>query len=537
MAGMANGGGYEYQFVTPPPDWLMCNICQYPSKEPYVTDCCGNTFCKSCLDCVSRATTITNACPICRKEEFGTFPHKQADRTVRSLRVFCTNKEKGCEWQGEVNDIINHFDGCQFEEVTCSNDCGKCLQRQYLTSHVENDCVRRKVNCQYCLITGEHQFIEGEHKEQCLKVPIACPNKCKANKISREELDEHRKTCPHEEITCPIECGILIQRQYLATHVKTECPRLECDKKCDHISIDQQFTELQAQLLDYNEELTGKIESNIMAIRAELKVSKPPINSSDTNRLLAVTVANERKKIFEHFVWWSAILIVCVGVFIHFENSAVKDTYIQKYASIENKLLASQKRITELEIKLEQKSQQIDQFEKMIVDSITWHKSVDYKASKIMSEDQVVPVIVKMSEYNKKSDTFEWYSDPFYTHHKGYKLCLNVYRRDFNADLSLYLYLMKGPHDDDLRWPLRGRCEVILLNQISDSKHLVLNGTYSAGIKRVTTQKKINKQWRSYASIWYSYHFISNEVLHNVTSTCCYLSNDSMSFQVDYKLA
>ena len=153
-----------------------------------------------------------------------------------------------------------------------------------------------------------------------------------------------------------------------------------------------------------------------------------------------------------------------------------------------------------------------------------------------MSEDQVVPVIVKMSEYSKKSGTFEWYSDPFYTHHKGYKLCINVYRRDFDADLSLYLYLMKGPHDDDLRWPLRGRCEVILLNQISNSKHLVLNGTYSAGIKRVTTQRETNKGWRSYASIWYSYHFISNKVLHNVSSTCCYLSNDSMSFQVDYKL-
>ena len=78
----------------------------------------------------------------------------------------CTNKERGCEWRGELNHINNHLgnsDGCQFEDVKCSNECGKMLQRQYLTSHVETECPCYKIDCQYCHITGEHQFIEGEH--------------------------------------------------------------------------------------------------------------------------------------------------------------------------------------------------------------------------------------------------------------------------------------------------------------------------------------------------------------------------------------
>ena len=154
-------GGYEYQFVDTPSDMFVCKICQYPSREPHLSGCCGHTFCKSCLEAARRPTTITKTCTICRDEEYTTIPNKQVDRTIRSLRVFCTNKEKGCEWQGEVNDIINHLgnsDGCQFEDVTCSNDCGKCLQRQYLTGHVEDERVRRKVDCQYCHITGEHRF-------------------------------------------------------------------------------------------------------------------------------------------------------------------------------------------------------------------------------------------------------------------------------------------------------------------------------------------------------------------------------------------
>ena len=95
-------------------------------------------------------------------------------REIKSLHIYCTNKEKGCEWQGELNDINNHLgnsDGCQFEEVKCSNECRKMIQRQYLTSHVKTKCSRRKVNCQYCHDTGEHQFIEGQHKEECPKLP------------------------------------------------------------------------------------------------------------------------------------------------------------------------------------------------------------------------------------------------------------------------------------------------------------------------------------------------------------------------------
>ena len=145
-----DGGGYKYQFVDTPLDIFVCKICQNLSREPHLSECCGHIFCKSCLEAAKRSTTITKACPICRDEEFVTFHNRQADRAIRSLHVFCTNKENGCKWQGEVNDIINHLgnsDDCQFEDVPCSNDCGKCLQRQYLTVHVEDECVHHKVDC------------------------------------------------------------------------------------------------------------------------------------------------------------------------------------------------------------------------------------------------------------------------------------------------------------------------------------------------------------------------------------------------------
>ena len=101
--------------------------------------------------------------------------------------------------QCELNDINNHLgnsDGCQFEEMKCSNECRKITQRQYLTSHVETECPCCKVNCQYCHDTGKHQFIEDQHKEECRKLPLPCPNKCEVEIIHCEDMEGHRKECP-----------------------------------------------------------------------------------------------------------------------------------------------------------------------------------------------------------------------------------------------------------------------------------------------------------------------------------------------------
>ena len=142
-------GGHDYKFLEITPDRLLCQICHFPSRDPYMSECCGHLFCKSCLDIAKKAVNISKACPVCREEEFKTFCNKAIDREVRGLYIYCTNREKGCEWQGELNDINKHLKsstGCQFEELKCPNECGKMIERQYLTSHVETECPRRKVN-------------------------------------------------------------------------------------------------------------------------------------------------------------------------------------------------------------------------------------------------------------------------------------------------------------------------------------------------------------------------------------------------------
>ena len=205
-----NIAGYDYDLIDPLSDRLVCKICHFPSRNPYLSVCCGHLFCKSCLYNIRKAPAITNACPVCRDEEFVIFPNQAVDREIKCLRIHCTNKMMGCEWEGELNDINNHLgnsDGCQFEEVKCSNECGKVIQRQYLTSHVETECQRRKVNCQYCYDTGENRFIEGQHKEECPKLPLPCPNNCEVGTIPREDMGKHKEVCQLEVIDCSNDCG------------------------------------------------------------------------------------------------------------------------------------------------------------------------------------------------------------------------------------------------------------------------------------------------------------------------------------------
>ena len=206
---LSDYGGYDYTLVSPPPDAnLICKICRLPSRNPHMTLCCGHVFCMSCISKVEGST-----CCICRatkrgQPQYKLYKNKQVERDVWSLQIYCPNKEKGCEWQGELNSITKchlkpgGIDGCQYEDIKCSNGCGKMIQQRHFTKHVKNECPCRVVKCPYCHRNGKHSFIDGEHQRQCPKLLLPCPNNCTTESICQSEMREHRNRCPLEIIQC-----------------------------------------------------------------------------------------------------------------------------------------------------------------------------------------------------------------------------------------------------------------------------------------------------------------------------------------------
>ena len=83
--------------------------------------------------------------------------------------------------------------------------------------------------------------------------------------------------------------------------------------------------------------------------------------------------------------------------------------------------------------------------------------------------------MTKFEEYQYDGD--DWYSSHFYTHPNGYKMCLWVHANGYGhyqgTHLSVYVFLMRGEFDNQLKWPFRGKITVKLVNQEEDKDHVV----------------------------------------------------------------
>ena len=550
-------GGYDYQFVeVPPPDWLLCIICQYPSKDPCLSLCCGHVFCKSCLDGAKQATI--KSCPLCRDEEFKTIPHKQADRAVRSLYIFCINKEKGCEWQGEINHVNDHLREntaaagcCQYEEAECSNGCGKILERRLLSNHEQGECSHRKIKCKYCYDVGAHNFITGKHKDLCPKFPMQCPNASCTAEIFRQDVDEHRKTCQYEMVDCCNGCGLTLQRRQLNNHMSKKC--LHRTTKCQYCQITGKHLIIQGEHKEQCPKLPISCPNkcNLHIPREDLTkhadvcpMKLIPCDYFNVGCKKAIFLKDQKMhnktKVEEHLSL-TAHKFDCMQqeqetMQQQFEQNlaALTTTFQKTLSELEAKFqlqvteieAAAEKKVNELEIQLQKKTQQL---EKMHINE--WGIEMISSSAKLSFGDRKIPVVIKMSDFmKKKKDRAEWYSDYFYTHEHGYKICLRAHAagwsKGYATHLSIILCLLAGPFDDHLSWPLRGEFEVKLLNQISDIEHHSEAGT-AYNIKR--------NMENAPKAFWSRDQFISNESLHKANSTCHFMKNDTIFFVVDIR--
>lgn len=102
-ASVAEGGGYDYQFL----DSSLardyeCMICHYVAKDPRQAQCCGATFCRSCI---LRSRCTLTECPNCRAPSFILIQDKAQRQRINKLRIKCPH----CEWTGAIADIQTHI--------------------------------------------------------------------------------------------------------------------------------------------------------------------------------------------------------------------------------------------------------------------------------------------------------------------------------------------------------------------------------------------------------------------------------------------
>ena len=188
-------GGYDYEFVSPPPKSLECPVCLLILRDPHVISCCGYEFCQVCIERVQRDG---KPCPLCNEQKFSTMLQKKVVREVNALLIRCPQKEQGCIWEGELGQLQQHLNpgagvsstqGCEFLTVECTYQCGAQLQRRLIQEHELEVCPKRPIEMQVASLMKKCEAVVVEN--QVLKQELSTIQEVHQQSLDavKQELD------------------------------------------------------------------------------------------------------------------------------------------------------------------------------------------------------------------------------------------------------------------------------------------------------------------------------------------------------------
>lgn len=125
---------------------LICCICTSILEDP-VESPCRHVFCSQCIK-----TWLSNqkSCPHCRapvhkRDLQGVVPLLKS--IISKQRIFCDNKEKGCDEVVALDMLQSHVSVCNYGVTACPNDgCMLKILRKDLKGHCDA-CLKRTVMC------------------------------------------------------------------------------------------------------------------------------------------------------------------------------------------------------------------------------------------------------------------------------------------------------------------------------------------------------------------------------------------------------
>ena len=210
---------------------FRCIKCKLePVREPCLTACCGQHWCRSCLtDWLREQQQHRRAqcCPHCGQENFTHILNKSLKREIDEVFVRCDHLKQGCQWIGRPESLTGHLqspDGCEYTEVECRFElCYKTFRRMELECHQQH-CKYRRENCEHCGLEVSHNAMYLHHDE-CLEIPTLCPNNCGSGElIKRKDLHVHFRNCPTQVVDCPYKnagCAYRVARKDMVKHTET----------------------------------------------------------------------------------------------------------------------------------------------------------------------------------------------------------------------------------------------------------------------------------------------------------------------------
>ena len=127
------------------------------------------------------------------------------------------------------------------------------------------------------------------------------------------------------------------------------------------------------------------------------------------------------------------------------------------------------------------------------------------------------------------------YSPSFYTHLSGYQMYIELYPNgsgnDKGTHVSVSTFLMRGPYDNHLKWPFRGKITVQIVNQAGDHSHVEKTIPYNDETLEVNAGRVIDKE-RGRGGGWGFNKLLPLTDLHYTAKKTQYLKDDIMIVRV-----
>ena len=418
--------------------------------EPYLTDC-GHHLCAKCCDHL--LNTGKTECPNCREQ--GMLNNARCDnylqRLVKNLKVRCSEYKEGCEWDGELKDLQDH--------LTAKGQCG--------------------IACPFgCSIKARSGDMK-EHACHCHNQMISCEN-CGYYNTFTTVTEQHYPICPQSTHTAITPATVSPQYQYNQAPIEFIIGDFSEKKRANEEWLSSPFyTHDRGYKFRINVYPNGIGDSNgsHLSVHAELMSGKQPFEGD-----IQIELLNWREDKNHHLV---TICFDRHSQTVYRVTS--RDTDI-RYGQPDQFISH-----TDLEPTTNTRYLHGD-FIKLRVNVTVystpycpltplWQPIMIGPGERELPllpspDDSTQPVIAQftISEFSKRKEFNNMcFSPPFTTSPKGYKFCIvayaNGYKSGKGTNITIRAIIMKGQHDDLLKWPFTGTIVIEILNWREDNRH------------------------------------------------------------------
>ena len=228
---------------------------------------------------------MNQVCPTCKQKNFTHSPNISLQQFLYGFTVYCSNRDEGCDWQGELGQLDQHLNlnpdkdkqeiGCAYTRVKCLH-CSELYQRRSIKYHQTSECLSRPFTCEVCKeFESTFYDVTWNHAHSCKCKPVECPNRC-GYALKYRDLEEHLSSvCPLSFIKCEFShagCSVTVKRKDLPSHLS--------ESMVTHMSLlarenQRQESELQKQISLLTKE-NKKLKSELQLTKSFIS-SVPPI--------------------------------------------------------------------------------------------------------------------------------------------------------------------------------------------------------------------------------------------------------------------